>query len=357
MRPEKDMPIKPISMREIEEASNRRVSLINREFRSGFDFIKRFPRSVTFFGSTRFKEDNPYYKQARNLAKKIVEETGYTIVTGGGPGIMEAANRGAYDVGGQSVGITIKLPHEQVTNEYVTQSKAFHYFFSRKVILTYSAEAYVFCPGGFGTMDEFFEITTLVQTNKINPVPIILVGSDYWNALKDTIKKELLARKTIDDEDMKLFTITDDENEVVDIIKNAPIREGVGHNHAHDEEAEGLLSSLEREEMVTNGGILPPFTKENAEVYLKKINDWELAKNNTRIEKRFETKDFLTALDIMEDIGMLAEETGHHPDLCIHGYNKILISLTTHDIGGISKNDFIMAAKIDKILKKFKDKK
>lgn len=231
VKPEKVLPIKPLSMEEVEQAARERVSHITQEFTDGFEFIKKYPRSVSFFGSARFSEENPYYKQTRRLAKKIVEETDYAVVTGGGPGIMEAANRGAHEAGGDSLGITIELPHEQTTNEYVTDAQSFHYFFSRKVILTYAAEAYVFCPGGFGTMDEFFEIATLVQTKKIAPVPIILLGSDYWNPIKDTLEKELLGRETIDRDDLNLFVITDDEDEIVEIVRNAPVRNGDPKNN------------------------------------------------------------------------------------------------------------------------------
>src|SRR5690606_21462531 len=132
--------------------------------------------------------DNPYYIRARALAKKIVEETGYTIITGGGPGIMEAANRGAYEAGGKSVGMNIILPHEQKINEYLTANARFYYFFIRKVALSFSAETYIFFPGGFGTLDEFFEIVTLIQTNKIPRVPVICVGKEFWSHIVEISK-------------------------------------------------------------------------------------------------------------------------------------------------------------------------
>lgn len=221
---EKELSIKPLSRREVEKAALDRVSKIDKEFKKGFDFIKNHPKSVTFFGSARFDENNEFYKQARSIAGKIATELKYSVVTGGGPGIMEAANRGAFEAGGVSLGIGIELPHEQSINKYVTDFIELYYFFVRKVILTYSAESYVFLPGGFGTLDEFFEIVTLVQTKKIESVPVILVGKKYWEPLKETIEKELLGRKTIDAEDMNLFHITDDEDEVIEIIKNAPVR-------------------------------------------------------------------------------------------------------------------------------------
>jgi len=222
--PEVEITQAPLTKQEIEYASKLRVSRISREFSRGFKFIKHYPKSVSFFGSARFKEDNEHYKKARSIAKKLSEE-GYTIVTGGGPGIMQAGNHGAYDAGGNSVGLNIRLPKEQVTNPYVKDSVDFYYFFSRKVTLSFSAESYLYFPGGFGTLDEFFEILTLVQTHKIPKVPIILVGSDFWNPLNDFIKKYLLEKHcSIDPEDMNLYKITDDDNEIVNIVKNAPMR-------------------------------------------------------------------------------------------------------------------------------------
>src|SRR3989344_8487710 len=155
---------------ELTGAAKRRLSLINKEFRNAFEFISHFKKSVTIFGSTRVGLENPHYISALNLAKRL-SELGYTIVTGGGPGIMEAANRGAFEAGGKSVGLTIELPKRQPSNEFLTDQMNFHYFFTRKEALSFAAEAYIFYPGGFGTLDEFFEIITLVQTRKIRPVP------------------------------------------------------------------------------------------------------------------------------------------------------------------------------------------
>jgi uncharacterized protein (TIGR00730 family) len=220
-------PPTPLTIRELEANSKRRVAEITTEFRRGFSFIKDHPKTVTFFGSARFKEDHPYYKKARRLGKRI-SELGYAVVTGGGPGIMEAGNRGAHEGDGNehSLGVCIKLPHEQITNPYVTDGLDFKYFFSRKVILSFSAEAYVYFPGGFGTMDEFFEILTLVQTGKIERVPIVLVGVEYWKPLEDFIKKVLLDKfETISEKDLCLYTITDDEDLVLDIVQKAPLRQ------------------------------------------------------------------------------------------------------------------------------------
>lgn len=199
-----------------------RMERINDDFRHGFKLIQKHPDTVTFFGSARFTEDNPFYKQARELSKKIVEELGVTIVSGGAGGIMEAANRGAKDARGESIGMTIELPSEQVTNDFLTHSVDFYYFFSRKVALAFSARAYIYFPGGFGTLDELFEILTLKQTGKIPPIPIVLFGSDYWEPLLEFIENSLRdTYATIGDEDTGLYTLTDDFDKVVEIIAAA----------------------------------------------------------------------------------------------------------------------------------------
>lgn len=202
-----------------------RMCAVDREFRQGFELIHRYPASVTIFGSTRFTEENPYYQMAQETARRIADELGYAVVTGGGPGIMEAGNRGAVEGNAPSVGITIRLPFEQRTNEYVEHEASFYYFFSRKVILSYSSEAYIYFPGGFGTLDEFFEILTLVQTKKTEQLPIILMGSEFWKPLDVFIRKELLETYgTISPEDPDLYVITDDIDEVVRMVSQAPVR-------------------------------------------------------------------------------------------------------------------------------------
>ena len=225
--PAKDLPIEPITLQEIDEETKKRVSLIDHEFKRGFDFIKNQPKSVTFFGSARFGENNEHYKRSERIAARL-SGLGFAILTGGGPGIMEAANRGAFEAEGRSLGLNIKLPHEQARNPYLTDSLDFYYFFTRKVMLTFSAEAYLFFPGGFGTFDEFFEILTLVQTKKIERVPLILVGTDFWKPLQHFMEEYMLNNNgTIDKEDMSFFTITQNEDEIVDIIKNVSVRNGV----------------------------------------------------------------------------------------------------------------------------------
>ena len=229
--PTKHLKIEPLTKQEIHDTAVKRVHLISKEFTDGFNFLRNYPKSVTIFGGNLTKEDSPYYTKARNLAARITKELKYSIFTGGGPGIMEAANRGAFEAGGESVGLNVELPNHQVQNPYINKYLNFHYFFSRKVCLGFSAEAYVFFPGGFGTFDEFFEILTLVQTTKIESVPIILVGSDFWLPFHKLMEKEMLGRGSIDSDDLKLYTITDDEDEGLKIIKNPPVRNGIEFHH------------------------------------------------------------------------------------------------------------------------------
>lgn len=196
-----------------------RIFRIMSEFVEGFTFLANIHKSVTFFGSARLPEDNRYYKMAYDLGKQLAEK-GYTIVTGGGPGIMQAGNQGAYDAHGKSVGINIQLPMEQRVNPYVKQSISLHYFFSRKVMLDFSAEAYVFFPGGYGTMDEFFELVTLIQTGKMSKeVPVVMMGVDFWKPLADWMEGTMLNElKAIGPQDLDLWTLTDDIDEAVGLI-------------------------------------------------------------------------------------------------------------------------------------------
>lgn len=216
-----------LSREEMHILAQKRVSEISKEFTEGFKFLESYPKSVTFFGGNLIKEDNEYYKSARKLASRLVKELGYSVISGGGPGIMEAANRGAFEAGGNSLGLLIKLPAGQVTNAYLTAEFSAYYFFVRKVCLSFSAEAFIFYPGGFGTLDEFFEILTLIQTKKVGGVPLICVGSEYWNGLKEFVKKELQAKGTIGDGDLELFHVVDDHDEIIEIIKRVTVRIGV----------------------------------------------------------------------------------------------------------------------------------
>lgn len=209
---------------EIEKMLHERAARMEEELLDGFHAIKNFPKSVTFFGSARFEPNHPYYKKAKRISGRICKE-GYAVITGGGPGIMAAGNEGSNASCAQAIGFNIELPTEQNINDHVTHGVNFRYFFTRKVSLFFSAEAYLFFPGGFGTLDEFFELVTLLQTQKLPCVPTILVGSEFWNPILDVIETVLLDRfKTISPEDFNLFRVIDDEDEILEIIKKAPLR-------------------------------------------------------------------------------------------------------------------------------------
>ena len=201
-----------------------RIFRIMAEFVDGFNFITKFDRSVTIFGSARYDDTNEYYRNAQKLAR-LLARAGDTVCTGGGPGIMEAANKGAVEGQGESVGLNIQLPFEQRVNSFVKKSMAFNYFFTRKVMLAFSASAFVFYPGGYGTLDEMFEILTLRQTHKINPrIPIILVGKDFWTPLADWLKSHAcVSHCTINHDELKLFSLVDEPEEVVEIIKKTKL--------------------------------------------------------------------------------------------------------------------------------------
>jgi len=190
------------------------------EFVNGFEKMSKIGPCVSIFGSARTKPDQKYYKLAEAIAKHIVE-AGYGVITGGGPGIMEAGNKGAHLGGGTSVGLNIELPFEQHDNPYIDHDKSldFDYFFVRKVMFVKYSQGFVVMPGGFGTLDELFEAITLIQTHKIEKFPIILVGTDFWEGLLDWIKKTLLESfSNISAKDLDLIHLVDTENEVVDIL-------------------------------------------------------------------------------------------------------------------------------------------
>lgn len=204
-----------------------KLCMIQEEFRQGIDMISEFTPSVTFYGSARLPDTHPSYKQAESLAYRISKELGYNILSGGGAGIMEAASKGAHDAGGKAIGLTIRLPHEQKTNQYVTSEIPFYFFFARQVSMSYATEVVVFCPGGFGTLDELFEMLTLQQTGKIGRIPIILLGTDFWNPMQKLIKEVLLDKyNVIGEKDLDLYTITDDEDEIIKIISESRLRDG-----------------------------------------------------------------------------------------------------------------------------------
>ena len=196
-----------------------RVFRIMSEFVQGFELLRNHGLAATFWGSARLKPDNEYYQAAEELAAKLAKD-GFSIISGGGPSIMEASNVGAFKVGGKSVGLNIKLPFEQKLNPYTNESLNFDFFFSRKVMLTFASEVYVYFPGGFGTLDEFFEIVTLVQTKKIEPIPIVLYGKEYWAPLLRFFEQDMLhTHGTISPEDLEIFTVVDSVAEAYKYIK------------------------------------------------------------------------------------------------------------------------------------------
>ena len=193
------------------------------EFVEGFDALATLGPAITIFGSARVAVDSPTYALARDIARRLAEE-GYAIITGGGPGAMEGANRGCQEGGGMSVGCNIELPHEQDVNPYVDLGVEFRYFFARKTMFVKYADGFVILPGGFGTMDELFESLTLIQTGKIRHFPIILVGTEFYGGLIGWIRERLLADGMIEEADMDLLALTDDPAEVVRIIKTSSRR-------------------------------------------------------------------------------------------------------------------------------------
>ncbi len=196
-----------------------RVFKIMSEFVEGFELIRRYGTAATFFGSARDTLDPDIYEQSTELAARLAKEKGYAVITGGSAGIMRSANKGAYEVGGSSIGLNVRLPHPQKSNEYLTDMFQFDHFFVRKVMLTFASEVYIFFPGGFGTLDEFFEIVTLIQTKKIRKAPIIMYHSAYWKPFKELIEKQLLDKfKTISAQDMDLLHIVDSVDEAFTFI-------------------------------------------------------------------------------------------------------------------------------------------
>lgn len=194
-----------------------RLFKIMGEFVNGVEALHHIGPAVTIFGSARVKPKDPVYKKASEIAALFVKEK-FAVITGGGPGIMEAANKGAKEAGGISVGLNIDLPFEQTPNPYADIQVNFQYFFIRKVMLVKYALAYVIMPGGFGTLDEMFEAVTLIQTETIKPFPVILVGSDYWQGLLDWIKERMLAEKRISPDDLDIFQIVDEPADIVKAV-------------------------------------------------------------------------------------------------------------------------------------------
>ena len=196
-----------------------RVLRIMSEFVDGFDALAEVGPAVTVFGSARAEPGSTIYEQARDIGRKLARD-GWAVITGGGPGVMEAANRGCQEAGGLSIGCNIELPHEQSVNAYVDLAIEFRYFFARKTMFVKYADAFVILPGGFGTLDELFEALTLIQTGKVRHFPVVLVGRAYWAGLLDWIRGTLLPQGTVAEADLALLHITDDPEEAVEMIRS-----------------------------------------------------------------------------------------------------------------------------------------
>ncbi|MCM8784654.1 MAG: TIGR00730 family Rossman fold protein [Candidatus Omnitrophica bacterium] len=200
------------------EEESWRIFRIMAEFVDGFETLEKINKAITIWGSARIKENNPWYKKAV-ITAKLLAEKGYTIITGGGPGIMEAANKGALLGGGESVGLNIELPMEQKPNPYIKTLISFRYFFTRKVMFVKYTKGFIIFPGGFGTLDEFTEAITLIQTKRIHKFPVVLMDRAYWDGFIDWLKEVLLKRKYIDKKDLKIFKVFDQPEEVVSYIE------------------------------------------------------------------------------------------------------------------------------------------
>ncbi|CNF10990.1 TIGR00730 family protein [Mycobacterium tuberculosis] len=221
-----------------------RVLRIQAEFVEGFGLLAELPKAVSVFGSARTRPDSPEYKLAVDIGARL-HEAGYAVVTGGGPGIMEAANRGCDESGGLSVGLGIELPFEQKLNDHIDIGLEFRYFFVRKTMFVKYSQAFVVLPGGFGTLDELFEAITLVQTGKITRFPIVLVGTEFWGGLLDWIKTSMLPTGKISPQDIDLVRLTDDPEEVVQIIVE-------GHTRAEQEIIEARAQAAVARETATD---------------------------------------------------------------------------------------------------------
>jgi uncharacterized protein (TIGR00730 family) len=206
-----------------------RVFRIMGEFVQGFEDLAHITNGVSVFGSARTPPDDPEYRAAQETGGLLVK-AGYSVITGGGPGIMEAANRGAFEAGGTSVGCNIELPHEQSSNNYLTLSLKFKYFFVRKMMFVKYSDAFIIFPGGFGTLDELFEALTLIQTRKIHNFPVVLFGSKYWQPMLDWLRGPMLAEGKIVEADFRRLHVTDTPSEIIEIVKTyEPSHELISH--------------------------------------------------------------------------------------------------------------------------------
>lgn len=224
-KPDTDIPNECMPRDILMQEAMVRLGEIDQEIQAGYNILRKYPRTVTIFGSARMLPDDKFYQQARDLSA-LLSHKGYTIISGGGFGIMSAANQGAHEAiqsgaaqaGGESIGFNIKLPHEQTLNSYVTESYEFSHFAPRKIVMTLFANAYIFFPGGFGTLDELSEILTLIQTGKTAKAPVLLVGSEFWSTFDRFVAESLLDRGYITDDDRQLYHITDDIEEVARLV-------------------------------------------------------------------------------------------------------------------------------------------
>lgn len=209
MLPNEEQLIEKMTIEDLE-----RINAYSKDLAAGLKMVRSFPQGVTIFGSARLPQDSKYCEMARQLGEELAKN-GHAVITGGGPGIMEAASKGAYEIGGRSVGFNITLAHEQFPNPYLSETYTFEYFFARKVSLAMAAKVFVFFPGGFGTMDELSEILCLMQENKMPKMPVFLVGADYWSAF-DVVIKRMIELGLVKAEDAEIFKITDDVMDVVE---------------------------------------------------------------------------------------------------------------------------------------------
>lgn len=201
-----------------------RIFRIMAEFVDGFQFLSTSKKEVTVFGSAKLPRGSHWYKEAERFGQ-LAARGGFTVITGGGPGLMEAANKGAFEAGGESLGLNIELPLEQRANDYLTRGKGFHYFFTRKVMLSASAQAYIFFPGGFGTLDELFEMLVLIETKKAQVIPVVLVGKSFWAPLLEWISRTLVKEyETLHPISLKIMSAVDTAEEAWEIVRHSKER-------------------------------------------------------------------------------------------------------------------------------------
>lgn len=226
-------------LQQLETADVERAKAYAKDLENGLKIVRTYPQGVTIFGSARISPNSKYCRKARELGQKLAQN-GHAVITGGGPGIMEAANRGAFEYGGRSIGLNITLSHEQFPNPYLTDTLEFRYFFARKVMLAMSAKVYVFFPGGFGTMDEFSEITILMQEGKMPKMPVFCFGKSFWRPLDKFYKTKMLPSKLISSEDAKIYKLTDDIDEIVAAANR------IGHPKLKTNYYDGFSSAVEK---------------------------------------------------------------------------------------------------------------